>query len=147
MSALAAWQARSAKIAAQNASVLAKARAIMLELGDVSQDIQHITPQSSYMEARDVVTKSSSKIRRYAAAVNAVGSEKIKTDYMKLSDIFEQCHLVLEKARPDNNMDLNTPDPSVFTAIEVHTKEIIGVLADMVGDIDVIDLKWNSNGK
>jgi len=126
-------EARSAKRAALAAGRGVKLQTIVIELTEITQELDGIYQELEYSDARELLTDASRRIRRQLAPIQ--NDSDVVNVIADLFTMLDNARVGLTQVRPSPASAVITPAPagSVFNAMDGHFSGISAKLAELTG--------------
>lgn len=128
---LAFLEARQAKRAATAAGEIVKIQSVVIDLTELGQKINRLAPNIKFNDARDLLTETSSKLRRLVSPFQ--DDEELKSTIAKLLEALDAAQKALNSVRPvDANAEVSAPQ-AVFYGIQENFSGISNLVAQLLG--------------
>lgn len=124
-------EARSAKQAASEMAKTIKIQTITIELTEIAQRLDKLDFTLSFVEARDLLSEVSRKLRRLIAPFQGNGDVKMQCDNLKLS--LDLARDELNQLRPQNGDLDEISANSIYFGMQGHFSNISNHVAEIMG--------------
>lgn len=131
LSGLAFWQASRARQAAVDAGRTVKGQSVAIELSEVAQSLDSVSPDITYREARDILSAISRRVRRVISPFD--GDVKLGNTIAVLRDTLLSAQEALKSVRPSGPSAETKAPNAVYFAIENEFSTINNAIADFLG--------------
>lgn len=128
---LAYLEARQAKRAATEAGQVVKIQSVLIDLTELGQKINRLDPNIRFNDARDLLTETSSKIRRIVSPFNS--DDKLQNTINKLLAALDTAQIALNSVRPTAADSESSAPQAVFYGIQENFSCISNLVAELLG--------------
>lgn len=128
---LAFQEASKAKKAATEAGQVVKIQSVVIDLTELGQKINRLDPQIKFNNARDLLTDTSTKIRRIVSAFN--GDDALSETINRLLLALDSAQKALNAVRPVNVDSEASVPQAVFYGIQEEFSSISNLVAELLG--------------
>lgn len=128
---LAYREANQAKLAATKAGQVVKIQSVLIDLTELGQKINRLDPNIRFNDARDLLTETSSKIRRIVSPFN--GDDGLKTTIENLLAALDSAQAALNSVRPITIAAESSAPQAVFYGIQENFSGISNLVAELLG--------------
>ncbi len=128
---LAFLEARQAKRAARDAGQVVKIQSVLIDLTELGQKINRLDPNIRFNDARDLLTETSSKIRRIVSPFNQ--DDELRTTINNLLGALDRAQAALNSVRPTAPDSESSAPQAVFYGIQENFSFISNLVAELLG--------------